>query len=232
MAAKTFLQLVQALRLETGYANSGPTTVIGQTGDHERAVEWVRRAYEELQQRHDWNWLRCQFSLATVSGTAIYDYTSATDNGSPISRFRSWRVQDSVNPPFCYLQSAGAGTAGPLTYIQWDRYLFLSRTESSGSPSFVSVTPQRELALYPTPDDVYVVIGEYIRSPQVLANDDDVPEMPEGFHDLIVYLAMEDWGMANAAQEVVDRGIRKGRRLLRNLERSELPNIRIAGAWV
>ncbi|WP_027854698.1 hypothetical protein [Marinobacterium litorale] len=227
-----FLQLVQRYRQETGYASTGPTTVVGQTGDHAKAVDWVSSAYVELQNRLRWRWLRRRFTLTTASGTKRYVYSDCTDvvANEAIDRFREWII-DRRNQMLCYLQSSGESAEYWVTPISWEQYrqIYLIGSTPNGPPAHVAVDPSNNLVLGPTPNDVYVLSGEYHRGSQVLAADDDTPEMPSDYHMLIVYAAMMDYGYYEVANEVLGRGREKHRRLLRQLEASQAPKIRMAG---
>ena len=228
-----YLQLVQRLRQETNYSNTGPVAVTAQTGDHARAVSWVADAYTELQNRHPWRWLRKGFTLTTAAADGSYMASDAIDDDTAtnIARFGAWHVDDPYNPPKCYLQSSGEGAAYWLTYISWEQYrtIYEIGNYSDSSPSHITVDPSDNLVLGPTPDDVYVIKSEFHRSPQVLAANTDTPEMPSQYHMAIVYLAMEDAGFFDMADDIVGRGQRKFRRLLRQLEINQGPTIDMAG---
>lgn len=230
----TFLELVQALRRETNYADSGPTTVVSQSGLHEKAVEWVKNAYIELQNKHYWRWLRKEFTLTTTASDYSYAYGDCTDvaTASAITRLRRWAFTDVYNRPKVYLQSAGSGTETWLTYIDWAHFrtLYLLGSQAEGMPAHISIDPANNIVLGPTPDDTYVVTGEYHRSAQVLdtTDDTDTPELPTDFHMLIVFIAMEDAGLFDVADEIVARSERKKRRLIRHLMQDQLPAIRKA----
>lgn len=229
----TFLELVQRFRQETNYSNAGPTTTVGQSGDHARAVSWVNDAWREIQNRHFWRWMRKGFTLTASSGVDTYDYTSCIDTptSSAISRFKEWRVSDPFNPAKCYLSSAGQGAEYFLTYTDWDNFSRIYRigTQVSGPPAFITIDPNNNLVVGPKPDDTYVITSEYHRSAQDLTADTDEPEMPNDYHMLIVYTAMEDGGMYESADEILGRAQRKGRRLMRQLEGNQLPKMRKAG---
>ena len=75
------------------------------------------------------------------------------------------------------------------------------------------------------PNDIYTVRGEYQMSPQSIALDEDTPEVPTQFHDLIWYRAMEKHATDLAAPEVMERATLEGRRLMRALEANQLPII-------
>lgn len=228
-----FLQLVQRFRQETNYANTGPTTVTSQSGDHGRAVDWVATAYTALQQRHQWRWLRKGFTLTTSSGTDTYDHTSCIDTptGAAISRFKSWSVSDPYNPPRIYLSSAGSGTETWLSYISWEsfRTIYKIGSQENSYPAFITIDPDDNLVLGPKPNDTYVITGEYHRSAQILSANTDEPEMPADYHMLIVYMAMLEYGEFDAAPDIINRAARHIRRMTRNLEATQMARIRLAG---
>jgi hypothetical protein len=231
-----YLEAVNRLRQETNYANTGPVTVVGQVGDHARSVSWVADAYTELQNRHPWRWLQGEFTITTTAGVSEYSYTQATDvdSATPISRFSDWHIDDPYNPPKVYLSSAGAGTEYWLTYIPWEQYrtIYGIGNFSDSSPSHITVDPGNKIHIGPGPNDAYVITGEYNKSPQILTADTDTPEMPSAYHMIIVYMAMEDAGFFDVAEEVIARGQKKGRKLLRQLEANQLPPMRMAGPLV
>jgi len=231
-----YLALVQRLRQEVNYSNTGPTAVTSQTGDHARAVSWIADAYTELQNRHSWRWLRNDFILTATSAVSTYASSAINDatTGSAITRFNAWHIDDPYNPPRCYLSSSGSDTEYPLTYIDWEayRYIYELGNQTDASPTHITVDPADNIRLGPAPAGTYVITSEYHKSPQVLAANTETPEMPTQFHMLIVYLAMEDSGFFDAAEEVIGRGVKKGRKLMRQLEVNQGPKIRMAGALV
>ena len=232
----TFLQLVQRLRLETNYANTGPTTVTGQTGDHERAVAWIASAYSEIQARHDWRWMRKQFTLTLSSSVDTYDYTSCIDSATStaISRFKSWAITDPWNPPKIYLQSAGSGAESWVTFVPWENFRSVYRigTQTEGAPAHVTIDPSDNLVFGPEPNDTYIFTGEYNRGSQTLTANSDEPDMPSDGHLLIVYEAMEKYGAYNSASEVLTRAQVEGRPMMRRLEKTQLPRMRTARPMV
>lgn len=230
----TFLQLFQDAHRECGASGASPSAVTGQTGELLRIVEYVKQAWVEIQNRHDnWRWMRAPFSLETTADDDEYASTDATDDltTAAIDRFASWRVNEYDNPPYIHLKSAGVATQTWLTFIDWNSFKWVYRrnVQNTGYPTHVSIDPRDQLVLGLKPNDVYVVLGTYQRSPQTLAADGDIPEMPSQYHQLIVYRAMQKYGLFEAAPEVLARGKEEGRRMMRQLEANQLPDIATAG---
>lgn len=68
-----FLALFQRLKTECGVSGSTPTTVVSQTGEYGRLVNWVNTAWMDIQMmRRDWDWMRRTATFPTVTGQPIY----------------------------------------------------------------------------------------------------------------------------------------------------------------
>ena len=232
----TYLTLCSDTRRECRMNGTGPSAVTGQTGLLADVVAWVANAYTELQQsRENWRWLRSTFTVNTVAETDAYAYTVCTDSrlSATISRFARWWPFDEMGEDgvTCYLTSTGVAGEQYLQYIAWAdfRTLYKRGTQTSGQPMHFTIDPQNRLVLGPKPSAIYTISGEYQMSPQVLTADDDVPEMPTQFHQLIVYMAMEKYGAAKSELEVFNRGALEGGRMLERLEANQLPEMQLAG---
>lgn len=201
----TFLELANDVRRECRIAGTGPITVLNQVGQLERVVNWVKNVWTDLQnERTDWRWMRSDFSLQTVSGTDTYAFDAAgmTDSidSAEISRFGRWWTEEFQ----VYLTSAGIGTRHSIPYIRWEdwRAMWLTGSVTSSYPAQASIDPRNKLRLGPAPNDIYTFTGEYQKSAQILAADDDVPEMPTQYHQIIVARAMKRYAGNNAAPEI------------------------------
>lgn len=191
-----------------------PVTVVNQTGNLGKAVRWAADAYNELQTSNDcWRWMRSRFTLNTVALTEEYAYSDCTDSrlSATIDRFSHWLITDRRNPPRAYLTSSGAGSQYHLQYIDWDTFCALYKIGNinPSMPAHITIDPQDNIVLGPTPNDDYTITGEYQMSQQELSADADVPEMPSQFHMLIVYEAMIKHAGDQLAEESMARAIRE-----------------------
>lgn len=228
----TFLELSQRLRQESSLAGVGPSTVVSQTGMLKKICDWTSWAYKDIQNRHDnWRWMRTGFTFNTVSNTDLYAFGVITnvETSAFIARFGRWWAHDLNEPYLAYLTSGGIGNQYRLIYIPYDYFkdLYKIGTQNNGQPIHISVDNRNRLILGPKPNAIYTVTGEFQLGVQVLAVDADVPDMPANYHDLVVYYGMEKYGADAVAAEVYTRAVREGGRLLRALERSQLPEVRI-----
>lgn len=101
-----------------------------------------------------------------------------------------------------------------------------------GQPTVISSAPDRSLLLGLTPNDIYTVVGEYYRSPQILAVDADIPIIPTEYHMIIVYRTMKKYGMFNVANEQIAEGREEYSRLMSRLQRQYLPSIGLGGSFI
>jgi hypothetical protein len=229
----TYLELSQFCRQECSIPGIGPSGVAGQIGVLGKIVKWVKDGYVDIQNRHDdWRWMRVGFTVDTTISDSTYAFGDCIDveTGVAIARFKRWWANDLYYPFKCYLTSGGVGGEYRLNYLPWNdfRQLYNIGTQTDGQPSHISIDNQDRFVLGPAPNAVYTVTGDFQRGVQVLAADEDVPDMPASFHDLIVYYGMEKYGADSIAIEVYQRAKTEGKRMLRALERNQLPEFVMA----
>lgn len=226
----TFLEGVRELARECRLP-SRPSTVIDQRGDFLDIVTWYNKAWEDIQRRHKWRWLRHTASVSTVEDDDTYAYGSFTDatSGAAITRFRCWLADSDDDPPKIYLSSSGVGGERWLAFHEWDWFKALYRigTQNSGQPAFITVDPSNRLVIGPAPNGVYVVTLDYIRGIQTLALNGDTPEMPADYHDLIVYAALIKYAYQEVSAESLAFAREEYKRLMSQLEREQSPNLAI-----
>lgn len=222
-----YLQLAQRTRQECGVSGTGPTSTVSQSGENKRLSDWVAQAWVELQQEYPswaWNWLRGSFIFNTVASTDTYDVTTA----GITTRFAQWKPDTFT----IYKLSSGVATETELEYIPYNdwRKIYELGTPVSGFPQHVTVKPDLSLAVGPLPDDVYVIGGDYIKTPQDLIQDADIPEMPAQFHMAIVYKAMMYYGRYEAATEIYADAESSYNKLVRRIAINQLPELLLSGA--
>lgn len=227
----TYLELCRTVRELAGIPGTGPISVANQVGELKRLCGWVQQAWVEIQnQREDWEWMRKSFSFDTVVGQQ--EYEAGDDEDIDLTDFGWWR-KDSFS---LYLKSAGQGNETHLDHIDYNAfdgfYSFGTNATAQGRPTAIAITPSKKLALGFLPDDVYTVRGEYYKTPQILDEDADVPDMPARFHMLIVHRAMLKYGTFNAAIEVLQEHDALYRILLNKLEADQAPMVFLGGSMI
>jgi len=233
----TYLTLSNDLARESGLSGAAASisAVTVQSGQALRVVEWVQRSYKDIQNRHNWRWLRSTWTVNTVASDDTYAFGDCTDDrlAALITRFKCWWPYDECGAPNVkrYLTSGGVGGEGWMTFLPWSNFraIYKIGTQNNGQPVNFTIDPQNQLVLGPKPDAIYTISGEYQMSAQILAADGDTPEVPSDYHDLIVWYALEKYGRFSAAPEALAQAQRESSRLMRQLEANQLPSIALGG---
>lgn len=230
----TFIQLCQRVRQECGIAGTGPSTVIGQTGELKRVVDWTASAYREIcLSRENWKFLRSSFSVNTVIGTETYAPTTCTDTdlsaaigSTTVGDFGNW-LFDTFR---IYKLSAGIGTRvffWPLGYQYFrDRYQ-LQPVANSAPVEFTTRPRDKAIIVGPKPNDVYVISGEYYRVAPDLLLDADTPLFPTRFHEVIVNLAKLKYGAFEEDGGVYSVSEAQTRKILAPLIADQIPRMEL-----
>jgi len=196
-----FLQLVNELRRECSVAGNGLTTVVAQTGESQRLVQWIKQANDEIQGKYfDWLFLRVADTFDTLAGN---DTVSKPDD------LNIWDVQR------FYI---GTQKLEVMDYADYE-----PMDADSGQPHTVIVMPDNSLLLYPNPDAAYTVSYDYYRTPNVLSIDTDEPLIPSQFHRVIVYRAMAMYANYESAQELSKQALEVYAEAMRQLQNHQLP---------
>jgi hypothetical protein len=241
--AKTYLDLCKDVHRECRITGSAPTSISGNTGLNNDIVNWVRDAYNDIQDKFpDWRWMRAPFQVSTTQGVDTYDFAACEDASNPaaledITRFGAWWAHDLENPIKATPDPVGDySNQYHVHYLEWPYfqrlYKFGSRQTQQGRPIHVSVDNRRRLVFGPSPDGVYVINGDYQRSAQILATNVDIPDMPDYAHDLITFHAMARYGTANIGVEVIARAQIESLSKMLLLERRELTEMTFGGSLV
>lgn len=221
----TFLQLCQDLREEAGISGSGPVSVTGQTGEMLRIVNWIKKAYRDIQNLHaNWDFLRNDFSFPTISDTSTYAPTAVS-----LEELASWK-KDSVR---AYLTATGVSDEQYLRKWDWpdfrDAYVFGNSRTQPGKPTEFAIKPDKSMVLWPVPNAVYTVVGEYFKRAQSLSANSDEPLLPDEYHDILKWRGLMYYGAYEGAPEVYALARDEYGRMLSELRRDQLPPIRIGG---
>lgn len=220
-----FLQLAQRTCNECGdIPTSQLTTVLNQTGELARVVNWVNAAWIDIQSmRGDWPWLRKSITpFATVNAQATY---TAADAG--VTDLNEW-VRDSFR-----VYPTASGLAGEMQldymdYNDWrDYYQLGSMRTSLGMPQRVTVTPGNSLGFGSVPTGDYSIVGDYYSQPVGMVSDADVPGIPSQFHLAIVHRARMFFGVFTPAPEHYDGGKREFDLIMARLNRHLASEIRM-----
>lgn len=202
----TFLQLVNQVEKEAGVDVRNQATVdvtAPATARQAKIVGWVAEAWGIIQRaRSDWRFMRGEFSYALTTGQTRY---TAANLG--LSNHASWAeyMPEGFSPFYVHDAALGLTDQSPLryrTYQEW-RERWGRGAPPSQRPVEWSVDIDNRLCIGPPPDRAWVLSGDYIRTPQVLAANADVPRCPSQFHDIIAYRALMLLGDHDEAGSVI-----------------------------
>jgi hypothetical protein len=179
----TFLQLCKQVRQECGVAGDGPTTVLNQTGVMKKIVDRTAQAWVDIQaSRPYWKFMRNQFEFETVVDQREYPLAPSIADGG-----LNQQSVDKFDRKNTYLYLTSTADEKALTWMPYDHFRNRYRTYPPGRPTVITEQPGRVLAFNSTPDAIYTVTCDYWMTPEFLAEDDDVPGMPEHFHNCLVW---------------------------------------------
>lgn len=197
----TFLELCAKLHTEAGIAGNPPQSVTDQLGDNKRIVHNIKQAWHEIQvKRPDWLFLKQEFLITVPASTQKVGKSLLDSNGvTEASRFRNF----DRNEMTLYPVSVGQGGEYELEHLNYTyfRKAFLTGPSISASPQYFSLNNQRELVFDYAPIEDVKLRGEFFKAPQVLSAATDEPDMPDYFHDLIVYEALVRYGYFESSSE-------------------------------
>lgn len=230
----TFLELCAALADESGAIGAAPTSVLAQTGRQAKAVGWVRRAYELIQNSNpDWTWMQAEIAAVALVINQT-SYTAAQLGiASRFAGFKGERIDGNivVQPWTIYDNTIGVADESPMREIEYEKWrLYYDRgAQVAQRPYYYARAPDDTLRLGPKPDKTYRVRGEYRKSIQTLAANADVPEMPLRFHDIIVWRAVMLLAGHDESDPAYQQAAAKYGEMLADLQRDCLPRIVLGG---
>lgn len=219
----TFLELCQDLMREAGISGS-LASVEGQTGEAQRVVNWIAKAYRLIQNAHvDWNFLRANIGFDTAPTNGTYSAASAE-----VAGFGEWCWSSSWRS---YRTTTGVIDEQPLRFMDYDAfrdtYDFGANRLVSGRPQIVAELPDQSLQLWPIPDASYTIVGQQYRAPLALTANTDVPIFAARFHDVIVQRALMLYGIYEGDATVHAAAQAECMRILGQMESFYLPDITI-----
>jgi hypothetical protein len=227
----TFLELAKKVAAESGTVGGDgqPLSVVNQSGRLLKIVNWTSEAWTEIQNRRSaWQFMQGEYSGATLAGQQRY---AGSDFGA--ARFATFdHGSMDAGSPTIYLTADGPDAEGPLRYLSWKTlfgtHLKGANRTKSGKPTHYAIAPSGEMVLWPIPDASYTISGTYRKTPQVLAANGDIPDMPERFHELIKWQALLQLAMFDESLNQFPLWRITHARLMSDLERDQLPRWRMA----
>ena len=214
-----YLALCQRAVTEAGITGNGPTNVESQTGQLLKITGWVNQAWQDIQlMRPNWLFMNEEFSFNTA--TATRDYLAADQS---INDMKLWDTGSFL----IFDPAVGVTEQGELVYYPYQKWRRMYRNQmearTDDKPQLFTILPNNKIRFEPQPDKVYTIDGEYKRSTQEFTANEDVPTgLPEDFHILIVWKALQYYASYEDAPEVMDEAETSFDNLLLRLENEQL----------
>ena len=198
-----YLELCQRLVRETGIADTGPTSVVGQVGDLRRVTDWINDAWLSIQSsRPDWLWMWSYGSSTLNAGT----YSVSLPN--TVESIERVRIGDR-----------------DLAKIRYDKFATAYRTVTEGTPTAWTINPLGALLVNAKPSSSETISYEAYSTPTTMTTNIDAPGMPSRYHMVIVYKALRDYALFDVAPELERKAVMSFENMLADLERDQLHQI-------
>lgn len=199
-------------------------SVAGVSGRADKLVTWVKRAWEDVQNQREWNFLKGEFEATLTAGARRY--TASSFN---IERFKRWETDTPFfQPVTLYDPAIGQSDETALRQVPYDvwRTRYDRGVHDQNRPTVYAVCGSGDnICFGPTPDKTYTVRGGYRKSPQILSGNTDVPEAPEHLHQIIVHRAMVLMGAGDESPVTVTFAQNEYRRLFAAMCEECLPHV-------
>lgn len=229
----TFLQLCQDVSRESGtIPGVAPSTTVGNTDRLAKIVSWTQQGYNRIQtHRNDWRWLNREGELTVLPNTQRTTKASLTEEGVSVSRFSTWLFdpEHGEGSWSAYETSQGVTNERPLRFEPWHffyRYRLRGPVDANPPVRF-SIDNQDRIVVDPVPTTQWTIRCRFKASPQNLAADDDVPEMPDQFHQLIVWRALMFLGQFDESRIQTPMWTEDFYAMLSELVRQQTPKVQL-----
>lgn len=224
----SFLELCASVARESGAVSAAPSSVSNQTGRQLKCVEWTREAWTQIQNDNaDWSFLRSEFTSQLLANVMTY----APASFSLPSGVTKWLMDLPERQSMTIYPVGAQDQEVPLRQISYDlwRERFNRGVHDPLQPVYWASAPDGSFLVGPKPDQAYVIRGEYVRQPQVLALDGDVPIMPAQYHNAIVWRACALLAEHDEAPMARQSAALKYDAIYRDMVRDLLPDIDLGG---
>lgn len=179
-----FLEICQRVLDEGDQVGNTLTTVIidaDTTEQHANVIRWVKKAYRAIQRRDRYWDFHHKTGVMITTEANKKDYSKLT-----VHRV----LQDSIT-----VRIQGQVSETDLTYLTYRQYrdLFTTVRLAPGFPRWLIHLPGKKWRIEPEPDKVYEILGDWYLPICELENNSDEPLWEEDLHELVAWVALEDF---------------------------------------
>ena len=172
-----YLELCQATHRTCQIDGDNVVSVLNQTGMNQRVVEWVNRAYEDIQKhRTDWKFRQELASVAVVPGqweiTNLRTLLEYLDKSTVTAEYSASDIQR-------------------LRVMEYDVFYdkFQSQVRTNGRPSYITVANNWDLYIDPIPTEALTLKFWYTKTVDTMTANADIPIIRNAHHETIMWKA-------------------------------------------
>lgn len=199
------LELCQRAWEQTGASGAGPSAIASQSGLRADVVRWVQAKYIELLTERPWPFLWAQATVALTAGQAVYDFSTdwAINDAGKVISDQVWLMTTPNKQRLRYRPFFDARDA-------WE-------TLPDDQPGAFSRRPDQGLQFWPAPSATYSVRLDYYRATHELTDNTDEPLLPQQFHWLLVWLAVEVYAAGREDISLQTKALRESAKIKNDL---------------
>jgi hypothetical protein len=229
----TYLELVQAVARDSGALQNWQSlaSVAGLAGKPLKIAMMTASAWTMIQNmRANWLWMRRDDTGDLTQGAACY--LPASFGITNLARWIGDREMPRNRPVSLYKTSLGVSDEGAIREVPYDhwRETYGRGAQTEARPGVYAFSPANEICFGPIPDATYTVRFPYVKIPQALTANGDIPECPARFHEVIEWRAVMLLDEHDEAVENLVTARLKYAELLGDLSRDQLPAISLQGS--
>lgn len=114
-----------------------------------------------------------------------------------------------------------------LVFVDWTKWqdTINGWAGGRGKPQFITRAPDGDYEVWPRPDRQYVLNFTYTATDGNLVTYSDTPDIPERFHMLIVWMAVEKCGMYERSNQIVARAQKEMKFYREHMESHHMPRM-------
>lgn len=202
-----FLELCQNVHKIAAIDGDNIVSVVNQTGMNARIVDWVQRAYEDIQRhRTDWKFRQQLADIDVVAGQYI------------LSNLRdSMEYLDTRSGSFIL---DGDTKVHKLYWIDYSDFYnrYESEERQSGNPLHFSVNNSNDIVLDPVPDADLNVKFYYTASLDFLESNTDEPLIRRAYQDTIIWKAVKYYAEEQEAEGIFQTATMNYKEALNRME--------------
>jgi hypothetical protein len=207
-----FLELVKKAWEKAGQSGEGPASVASAVGHQKRFVNWVRDAWTEIQQESsEWSFLKADKVCALVAGQDSFT----------LAELALTDLQDILA---IYILVNGKYQPVKLIRSPSSASNILQQNKTAGCP-LVCYFANDAFTFDSVPDAAYQIKIHYLRLPQELAANADVPICNASYHSAIWWRAVKSYARYDEDQAMYAEATEQSEKVLMLMHSKLKPEI-------